>query len=135
MVDTFIDTCVLLDVIYEDSEWFEWSSTQLARASDAGRLVINAVVYAGLPLGYQRIEQVEDLVRDESFDFRPISKEAAFLAAKAYGTYRRRGGSSTLPLSDFFIGAHASILGLPLLTRDRARFQTYFPKLKLIRPS
>jgi predicted nucleic acid-binding protein len=69
------------------------------------------------------------------FDREPIPFEAAFLAGKAFQTYRKQGGSRRSPLPDFFIGAHAAIAGHRLLTRDIARYRTYFPKLPLIAPS
>jgi len=135
MPDAMADTCVLLDVVTDDPRWYGWSSQALAEAADRGSLVINAVIYAELSVGFDRIETLERLLDPQIFAYRPIPKEAAFLAAKAYAAYRKRGGHKTQPLPDFFIAAHASIASLPLITRDTRRFATYFPKLRLITPN
>ena len=68
------------------------------------------------------------------FDREAISYEGAFLAGKSFLTYRRRGGTKQSPLPDFFIGAHAAVAGYRLITRDVARYRTYFPKMPLIAP-
>ncbi|MEX0777726.1 MAG: type II toxin-antitoxin system VapC family toxin [Phycisphaeraceae bacterium] len=130
-----VDTCVLLDVATQDPKWFEWSSGALAEAADRGRLIINAVIYAELSVGFARIETLQQILDPQVFDYRPIPREAAFLAGKAFARYRGQSGAKTRPLPDFFIGAHASIESLPLLTRDVKRFTTYFPQLQIIRPS
>ena len=130
-----VDTCVLLDVATEDPRWFEWSSKVLAEAADRGRLIINAVIYAELSVGFAHIETLEQILDPEVFDYRPIPREAAFLAGKAFARYRRQGGHKTQPLPDFFIGAHASVESLRLITRDAKRFTTYFPQLQIISPS
>jgi hypothetical protein len=135
MAATMIDTCVLLDVVTEDPKWFEWSSAALAEAANTGNLVINPVIYSELSVGFEKIETLEDLLDPGLFQYRPIPREAAFLAGKAFASYRRRGGRKQLPLPDFFIGAHASVSNLPLITRDTKRFATYFPKLRTISPS
>ncbi len=132
---TLVDTCVLLDVATEDPRWFEWSSAALAKAADTGNLVINPVIYSELSVGFEKIETLEDLLDPSLFQYRPIPREAAFLAGKAFASYRRRGGRKQLPLPDFFIGAHAGVSKLPLLTRDNKRFATYFPKLQIISPA
>ncbi|MHB1158239.1 MAG: type II toxin-antitoxin system VapC family toxin [Phycisphaerales bacterium] len=130
-----VDTCVLLDVATQDPHWFEWSSGMLAEAADRGGLVINAIIYAELSVGFTHIETLEQLLDPEVFEYRPIPREAAFLAGKAFARYRRQGGHKTQPLPDFFIGAHASVESLPLVTRDARRFTTYFPQLQIIAPS
>lgn len=135
MPTTMIDTCVLLDVLTEDPKWFEWSSSAMAEASNRGVLVITPVIYAELSVGFARIEAMEELLTPDLFEYRSIPREAAFLAGKAFVAYRRRGGRKQLPLPDFFIGAHASVESIPLITRDAKRFSTYFPKLELIKPS
>jgi predicted nucleic acid-binding protein len=129
-----VDTCVLLDVVTEDTEWFSWSSEALRRATDGGVLVINPVIYSELSVGFERIEEIELLLNPQVFDYRPIPREAAFLAGKSFLEYRRRGGEKNVPLPDFFIGAHAAVESLPLVTRDANRFRTYFPRLPLISP-
>ena len=69
-----------------------------------------------------------------SYERRPLPWEAAYLAGQCFVKYRRRGGSRRSPMPDFYIGAHAAVEGLTLLTRDARRYRTYFPKLKLIAP-
>ncbi len=129
-----VDTCVLLDVVTEDRNWFEWSAGALQEAGDNAMLVVNPVIYSELSVGFARIEDLEALLSPDLFDYRPIPREAAFLAGKSFLEYHRRGGAKALPLPDFFIGAHASVESLPLITRDASRFMTHFPRLKLIRP-
>jgi predicted nucleic acid-binding protein len=92
------------------------------------------VIYAELSVAYQKISELEDLIERAGFQVLPIPREALFLAGKAFVNYRRRTGAKTGVLPDFFIGAHASVAGIPLLTRDLRRYRTYFPKLALISP-
>ena len=130
----FVDSCVLLDVFTEDPTWFEWSAASLEKAADEGPLVINAVVYAEISVRFARIEELELALVSNGFDHRPIPREAAFLAGKIFLQYRRAGGRKVAPLPDFFIGAHAAVEHLPLLTRDVRRLRTNFPSLHLISP-
>lgn len=129
-----IDSCVLIDVFTEDATWFEWSSAVLAEQADRGVLVINPVIYAEVSVRFERIEELESILTPDVFEHRSIPREAAFLAGKCFLRYRRRGGGKTLPLPDFLIGAHAAVEGLPVVTRDARRFQTYFPGVRLICP-
>jgi hypothetical protein len=129
-----VDTNVHLDVLSDDPNWAEWSSRQLAKARAGGPIVINAVIYAELASGYATQEELDDYVTAVAFDRQALPWEAAFLAGRAFMAYRRRGGNKTAPLPDFFIGAHAQVAGLPLLTRDATRYRSYFPKVKLIAP-
>jgi predicted nucleic acid-binding protein len=102
--------------------------------ADSFRLVINPVIYAEVSVRYSRIEDLESALPKSLIDREPIPYEAAFLAGKAFLAYRQRGGTKRSPLPDFFIGAHAAIAGYRLLTRDAARYRTYFPRLPLIAP-
>lgn len=77
---------------------------------------------------------VEEALPHDYFTRAPLPWDAAFLAAKVFERYRRGGGTRTTALPDFFIGAHAAVAGMTLLTRDARRYRTYFPKLKLIAP-
>ena len=122
-----VDSCVLLDVLTEDPKWFSWSSEQITQAAENGFIIINPVIYSEISISFERIENIEAIFSDDVFVYRPISKEAAFLAGKCFLKYRQSGGNKSLPLPDFFIGAHASIESLPLITRDVKRFQTYYP--------
>lgn len=131
---TFVDTNILLDLATDDSEWFEWSLKAIETAAASGPLFINAVIYAELSVRYEQVREVDDFVALAGVELLDMPREAAFLAAKAFVRYRAAGGTKTGVLSDFLIGAHASVLDVPMLTRDTARFLTYFPKLHLIVP-
>jgi hypothetical protein len=134
MTAVLIDANVLLDVMTEDARWLAWSAAAIERAADRYRLVINPVIYAEASIRYSRIEDLDAALPKTMFDREAIPYEAAFLAGKSFLTYRRRGGTKQAPLPDFFIGAHAAVAGYLLLTRDAARYRTYFPKLSLIAP-
>jgi predicted nucleic acid-binding protein len=129
-----VDSNVLFDILTTDARWQPWSSRALEQAAEEGRLVINPIVYAELSVGFDTIEEVDSALPPTIFDREPIPYAAAFLAAKAYAAYRRRAGNKTSPLPDFYIGAHAAVSGYRVLTRDTARYRTYFPKLTLIAP-
>lgn len=134
MTTTLVDSNVLLDYLNGEDEWFDWSQAMLRDAAEIGTIAINPVIYAEVSMGYETIEDFEAALPREYFVRLPIPWEAAFLAAKCFKTYRRRGGTKRSPLPDFFIGAHAAISGLTLLTRDPRRYRTYFPKLKILAP-
>ena len=106
----------------------------LADAAERGTIVINPIVFAELSVRYDRIEDLDAALPGDYFVRAPVPWDAAFLAAKCFAKYRRRGGRAAAPLPDFFIGAHAAVAGLSLLTRDARRYRTYFPKLELIAP-
>lgn len=129
-----VDSCVLLDIFTQDANWYAWSSDQLARAANHGTVVINPVIYAEVSAGFHRIEDLDAFLAPDVFEYRPIPREAAFLAARSFMAYRKRGGVKTAPLPDFFIGAHASVEGLDLITRDTRRFASCYPRLRLICP-
>jgi predicted nucleic acid-binding protein len=131
---TLVDTNVLFDFLTEDSDWFEWSAAMLEQASNTGTVAINQVVYAEVSIRYSTIEALNDDLSGEYFTRLSIPWEAAFLAGKAFARYKRQSGTRRSPLPDFFIGAHAAVTGMTLLTRDPRRYRTYFPKLKIIAP-
>jgi len=130
-----VDSNVLLDIMTEDSHWLAWSAAAIERAADSFRLVINPVIYAEVSVRYSRIEALDAALPKAMFDREAIPYEAAFLAGKCFLAYRRRGGMKRSPLPDFFIGAHAAVAGYRLLTRDAARYRSYFPKLSVIAPN
>ena len=129
-----VDSNVLLDVFTESPDWFEWSSTALAQAADGNRLAINPIVYAELSVRFDRIEELDAAVPDTVFARLPLPWAAAFLAGKCFLRYRRAGGERRSPLPDFYIGAHAAVAGMPLLTRDAPRYRTYLPRVRLFTP-
>jgi predicted nucleic acid-binding protein len=134
MTAVLIDANVLLDIMTEDARWLAWSADAVERAADRYRLVINPVIYAEVSIRYSRIEDLDAALPKTLFDRENVPYEAAFLAGKSFLTYRRQGGTRRSPLPDFFIGAHAAVAGYLLMTRDAARYLTYFPKLSLITP-
>ncbi|MGO8834463.1 MAG: type II toxin-antitoxin system VapC family toxin [Roseiarcus sp.] len=134
MTAVLIDANVLLDVMTEDARWLAWSAAAVERAADRYRLVVNPVIFAEVSIRFSRIEELDAALPRTMFDREAISYEAAFLAGKSFLAYRRRGGTRQSPLPDFFIGAHAAVAGYLLMTRDAARYRTYFPKLSLIAP-
>lgn len=127
-----VDTNVLLDVVQDDPDWGDWSQQQLEAASLRGPLAINAVIYAELSMAYERIEDLDRVVRQTGLHELAIPREALFLAGKAFLQYRRRRGGKTGVLPDFFIGAHAAVSGTPILTRDVGRYRTYFPTVEIL---
>jgi predicted nucleic acid-binding protein len=131
---TLVDSNVLLDLLERDSTWGSWSRERLEDCANEGDLCINSIIYAEVSVGFRSIEEVESAFPDSYFRRALIPMEAAFVAGKAYVQYRRRGGSRTLGLPDFFIGAHAAVAGMRLLTRDLGRYRTYFPTIEIIAP-
>ena len=134
MTATLVDSNVILDVAIQDDEWLDWSSEMLTAAAERGPVVINPIVYAEVSARYATIESLDAALPLQFYTRSPLPWEAAFLAAKAFARYRRRGGSRSRPLPDFFIGAHAAVRGYQLLTRDRSYYAAYFRTLKLISP-
>ncbi len=131
---TLVDSNVLLDVLTDDPRWSAWSARSLAACAERDVLAINPIIYAELSIGFARIEELDAAVPVLTFHRLALPWEAAFLAGKCFLTYRKRGGARSSPLSDFYIGAHASVSNMKLLTRDGTRYRTYFPKLPLIAP-
>ena len=134
MARVLVDTNVLLDVATEDPRWLEWSSRQLVEAMLSEGLALNPIVYAEFSVHYAAIEEVEAALSGLELERLAIPYEAAFLAGKVFKRYRESGGQRHAPLPDFFVGAHAAVEGLTLLTRDARRYKQYFPRLKLIAP-
>ena len=130
-----IDSNVLLDLMTEDMRWLSWSAEAVEKAADRFRLVINPIIYAEVSIRYSRIEDLEAALPRTLLDREAIPYEAAFLAGKCFLAYRQQGGTKQSPLPDFFIGAHAAVAGYRLLTRDAARYRSYFPRLSLIAPN
>lgn len=129
-----VDTCVLLDIFTKDAKWYDWSSRQIERASTKDVLIINPIVYAEISVRFDSFEALEAEKALKVFEYRPIPERAAFMAGKCFALYKKRGGMKTRPLSDFFIGAHAAVEGIPLITRDTKLYRSYFPALQLIHP-
>lgn len=134
MSRVLVDANVLLDVLTDDPHWYDWSSRQLDACAERAELCINPIVYAEVSIGFERIEQLDGALPSDVFIRLELPWEAGFLAGKAFLQYRRAKGARTSPLPDFYIGAHAAIEGMALLTRDAKRYRTYYPTLELICP-
>ncbi len=130
-----VDSNVLLDVATNDPEWGDWSARALAEVAERTTLVINPIIYAEVSIGYTTIEALDAVLPAILYRREPLPWEAGFLAGKSFLLYRRRGGSRTSPLPDFYIGAHAAIGRLALLTRDTGRYRSYFPKVEILAPT
>jgi predicted nucleic acid-binding protein len=128
-----VDTNILLDIYTRDRLWEGRSAAAIASAADSDVLVINPIIYAELSVGILNIEELDEFL---GADFRrdALPWEAAFVAGKAFLAYRRRGGSKTAPLPDLYIGAHAAVQGMSILTRDPNRYISYFPSVAIIEP-
>lgn len=128
-----VDANVLLDIITADPVWFDWSAKALEKALEKG-LAINPIIYAEVGAGFLKETELDAALDWSGLSRLDLPYAAAFLAGQAYVRYRRNGGNRLSPLPDFFIGAHAEVAGMTLLTRDAARYRTYFSKVKLITP-
>jgi len=128
-----VDSNVVLDVVTDDPLWADWSDEAITRHQAAG-LIVNPIVYSELCAGAASPVEVDELLESLKLGFQEIPRDGLYLAAKAFLQYRRQGGTKTSTLPDFFIGGHAQAVGIPILTRDTARYQTYFPKVELISP-
>ena len=134
MSDTLVDSNVLLDVLTEDPVWFDWSSAAIESRAERSVLVIDPLIYAEVSIRFERIEELEEALPPAMFRRDALPWEAAFLAGKCFLQYRRRSGAKHSPLPDFYIGAHAAVAGMTLLTRDGGRYRTYFPSLDILAP-
>ena len=131
---TLLDSNVLLDVFTKTPIWWEWSLMQLEEAALHGPLLINDVIFAETSVRFDSLDTFDAALAPMGVTIVPMPRKALFLAGKAFARYRAAGGTRTGVLPDFFIGAHAEIEGLPLLTRDADRYRHYFPTVTLIAP-
>ncbi|MBS0530687.1 MAG: type II toxin-antitoxin system VapC family toxin [Proteobacteria bacterium] len=131
---TLIDTNILLDVFGRDPNWWRWSVARLDDAAQHGPLLINDIIYTETSIRFPDIAEFDGVLADMSITVAPFSRQVAFVAGKAFAAYRGVGGRKDRVLPDFFIGAHAEVERLPLLTRDARRYRTYFPAIELIAP-
>jgi predicted nucleic acid-binding protein len=129
-----VDTNVLIDVFEDDPDWSDWSVGRLREHSVVRALVINPIIYAELSMAFSKIEKLDAEIAALGLQVQEIPRPAWFLASKAFAKYRKLGGTKTNVLADFFIGAHAAVIEAPVLTRDPARYRSYFPTIRLITP-
>jgi predicted nucleic acid-binding protein len=134
MSHVLVDSNVILDIFLDDPHWANWSEITLNQYGSTHDLCINPIIYTELSIGFNRIEELEDAIAQAGFQMLPLPKEALFLTGKIFLQYRKNQGTKLSPLPDFFIGAHAAILKLPLITRDVDQYRTYFPTITLISP-
>lgn len=130
-----VDTNVLIDVLADDPDWAEWSETQLMKLIETDELAINPIIYAELAAAYRSEVALEKALRYWPLVRLPLPYTAGYLSGQAFRKYRRQGGQIRSPLPDFYIGAHAQIETLPLLTRDTTRYKCYFPKVRMLTPT
>ena len=131
---TLVDSCVLIDVLADDPTWVDWSLDQLDRCGRQGPLIINPLIWAELSPRFERASNLEAALAHLPLQRQALPWDAAFLAGQAFKVYRQTQGLNTSPMPDFYIGAHALMGGLQLLTRDAGRYRNYFPKLALVAP-
>jgi predicted nucleic acid-binding protein len=129
-----VDSNVILDIATLDAAWSAWSEDMVQRLADETALVINPLIYAEVSVRYETVDELEAVVPTDLFRRDVLPYEAALLAGRCFRCYRRRGGVRRSPLPDFYIGAHAAVCGYRLLTRDAARYRSYFPTVELIAP-
>ncbi len=134
-MEILVDSSVILDILTEDGSWFAWSSGTLADCASSNILAVNPIIYAEVSIRFEKVEELDAALPSTYFRRLPLPWEAAFLAGKCFLDYRRKGGQKRSPLPDFYIGAHAEVGGMTLLTRDAARYRTYFPALRIIAPA
>ena len=134
LTDVLVDSNILLDIFTEDETWFDWSANKLSEIANEAILYINPIIYAEISVRFETIEEMEQAIPNEIFRRHALPWEAGFLAGKCFIKYKKRGGVRNSPLPDFYIGAHAAIKKMRLLTRDKHRYSTYFPKLEIIAP-
>jgi len=134
MNGVFVDSCILLDLFTDDAKWANWSESVLGKYSQSNTLFINSIVYTEVSIGFNRIEEVEKAIEQVGVKVLEIPREALFLAGKVFLDYRRNRGIKSSTLPDFFIGAHAAVSSFDLITRDSARYKTYFPSITVICP-
>lgn len=134
MARVLVDSNILIDIATDDPVWGKWSAVALQDIGKGRHLLINQLIYAEVSVAFRRIEDLDQLLPARLFQREDLPWEAGFLAGKAYLAYRRRGGTRASPLPDFYIGAHAALRGHILLTRDKGRYETYFPTVTLVAP-
>jgi predicted nucleic acid-binding protein len=130
---TLIDTNVLADTFDTSSPWNGWSTDAILLAEARGPILVNPIIVAEASIPFSDPLEFEQAL-GQDIEQRSLPWSAAFLAGKAFREYRRRGGTRRSPLPDFYIGAHAAVERLQVLTRDPKRFLSYFRGITVIAP-
>ncbi|RUV38219.1 type II toxin-antitoxin system VapC family toxin [Mesorhizobium sp. M7A.F.Ca.MR.148.00.0.0] len=133
-ISTLIDTNVLIDVWGPAGPLKGWSASAITSCRRDGALVVNTIVWSELAPLIATETALRKAVDMLGMDRELVPWDAAFLAGVAHSRYRRAGGIRERTLPDFLIGAHATVAGHRLLTRDAARYRSYFPELDIISP-
>ncbi len=134
LAPTLVDSCVLIDVLADDADWAEWSLEKLDLLGQQAPLVISPIILAEISPRFDRAADLEAALSLLPLKREALPWDAAYLAGQAFKIYRTASGNKRSPMPDFYIGAHALVGNMRLLTRDAVRFQTYFPKLNIISP-
>lgn len=134
MIATIVDSNIIIDIAEPGSEWLRWSRQKLSEARLLGELVFNVVIAAEVAHEFVSSDRYRHVFDPKVWSFEDIPYEAGFIAGRAHRAYRLRGGTRDRTLPDFLIGAHAAVSGHRLLTRDTARYRSYFPSLEIISP-
>jgi predicted nucleic acid-binding protein len=129
-----VDTNVWVDCIDEGSAWHDWAIDKLQMSSERSPLHVNIVIYTELLMPGADARALDEMLDVYETLRSPLPWAAAALAAAAYARYRRQGGPKTKPLPDFFIGAHAAVSNLSVLTRDPRPYRSYFARLEVLAP-
>ncbi len=134
MATVLVDSDVLLDIFTNDLAWASWSADALERVAEESLLAINPIICGEVSLHFETIEELDAALPDLFVERLELPWDAAFPAGRCFLAYRRAGGTRSAPLPDFYIGAHAAVEGMQLLTRDASRYRSYFPKLAILAP-
>ncbi len=135
---TLLDTNVLIYAFEPDSPFRSWARETISEAVAGKGAAINAVSLAEICVGEANPATCSDRIRSWGVGILDVPASAAGVCALAYLNYRKQRISQApapiMPLPDFFIGAHAVIMGWEIATADRGRFHTYFPSVPLKTP-
>lgn len=129
-----IDSCILLDVLTDDPQWADISQSLLDQHSQEDNLLINPIIYTEISIGYAKSTDLEKVMKIMSLTWEELPRESLFLTGKIFLSYRKNRGNKIRPMPDFYIGAHAQVAQHTIITRDIARYHTYFPDVKLVTP-
>lgn len=133
MTLSLVDSNIIIDIL-EGNEWSPWSERNILKMSETGQLVINQIVLAETAIYFDHVVQLDRSLAALRLVKEELPWEAAIAAGRGHARYRKQGGARERVLPDFLIGAHASLKGYRLLTRDARRYRQYFPNIDIIAP-
>ena len=129
---TALDTNILLDIFLPDPTFHQKSAMLLKKAYDEGALVICDIIYAELVPQFGERAKLDATIDSINVSISFLDKEVAFLAGSKWAQYREAGGTRERIITDFIIGAHATLKADRFLTRDRGFYKTYFPEVLIM---